>query len=452
MNEKEKNSELYNAAVIEKYLQGKLTSDEMHAIEKAALDDPFLADAIEGMNKALESRSSSSLDMDIAELRQRLKQRVTHNKNKIVPIASRRNWWQVAAVFFILTFSGMMTYYYIHNNSMERKTIAQEKNTAAQPLKDSANIETPQSKLTETDSMTFRNATAKKSKTKESVSDEKNIGPVQSKTDSMKMSAGAASAKDQREYKKEEPGAVKPKKDVSDVTDDVALAKNQPEPNKKVPSPAAENEDKSPAKASRSEYFAAPDKQNSFLGKVTDEHNKPIPAASVELKGKKIAVVTDNNGNFKLNTKDPDSIVVAKVTSIGYVTELADLNSNGSPNIIILREAKNNLQEVVTTGLGTRRKNNNKQQTTQDAAPVQGWDEYNKYLEKNKKPLQDSLGLKGPVVVSFSVNKKGALSVFVIEQSLGPNYDEEAIRLIREGPAWKLLKGKKATVTVIVTY
>lgn len=38
----------YTQADIERYLQGKMTNAEMHAIEKAALQDPFLADAIEG--------------------------------------------------------------------------------------------------------------------------------------------------------------------------------------------------------------------------------------------------------------------------------------------------------------------------------------------------------------------------------------------------------------------
>jgi len=44
----EKNIVNYTAADIEKYWKGKLSSAEMHAMEKAAMDDPFLADALEG--------------------------------------------------------------------------------------------------------------------------------------------------------------------------------------------------------------------------------------------------------------------------------------------------------------------------------------------------------------------------------------------------------------------
>ena len=37
---------------IEKYLKGEMTAAEMHALEKAALDDPFLAEALEGLEHA----------------------------------------------------------------------------------------------------------------------------------------------------------------------------------------------------------------------------------------------------------------------------------------------------------------------------------------------------------------------------------------------------------------
>jgi hypothetical protein len=40
----------YSAEDIERYLKGKMSAKEMHDMEKAALQDPFLADAIEGFS------------------------------------------------------------------------------------------------------------------------------------------------------------------------------------------------------------------------------------------------------------------------------------------------------------------------------------------------------------------------------------------------------------------
>ncbi|NJN42103.1 MAG: hypothetical protein HC811_07665 [Flammeovirgaceae bacterium] len=50
---------------IEKYKKGELTPEEMHALEKKALSDPFLADALDG----LEQISSQSFSDDVNEIR-----------------------------------------------------------------------------------------------------------------------------------------------------------------------------------------------------------------------------------------------------------------------------------------------------------------------------------------------------------------------------------------------
>lgn len=55
----------YTQADIERYIQGKMSNAEMYAIEKAALQDPFLADAIEGyeitnFDKAKEELATAS--------------------------------------------------------------------------------------------------------------------------------------------------------------------------------------------------------------------------------------------------------------------------------------------------------------------------------------------------------------------------------------------------------
>ena len=67
------------------------------------------------------------------------------------------------------------------------------------------------------------------------------------------------------------------------------------------------------------------------------------------------------------------------------------------------------------------------------------------YITKTK-------GLKGEVVVAFTVNKEGELSDFSIERSLSKWHDAEALRLVKEGPAWKLLRGKMARARVIVGF
>jgi hypothetical protein len=48
MTEHPKYNNEYTAKDIERYYTGKMSSLEMHQLEKAAMEDPFLADALEG--------------------------------------------------------------------------------------------------------------------------------------------------------------------------------------------------------------------------------------------------------------------------------------------------------------------------------------------------------------------------------------------------------------------
>src|SRR6185312_4660374 len=189
-------------------------------------------------------------------------------------------------------------------------------------------------------------------------------------------------------------------------------------------------------------------------GTVADSNGIPIPDATVMLKHSKKSVSTDINGMFKLRTELPDSNQDIVINSVGYRPESVVINpSENKERLIRLSPVSGNLSEVVVVGYGTRKKEVTEEEEAtsqlqkkpviQKAEPVAGWPAYHNYIDKNKKiNTIDSL-LKGIEIVSFIVNKNGELSSFKIEKSISPAHDARVIRLIREGPAWKLLKGKK---------
>ena len=51
----------YTLVDIEKYIQGKMSPAERHALEKAALQDLFLADALEGYTHSSPQQTASYL-------------------------------------------------------------------------------------------------------------------------------------------------------------------------------------------------------------------------------------------------------------------------------------------------------------------------------------------------------------------------------------------------------
>lgn len=76
--------------------------------------------------------------------------------------------------------------------------------------------------------------------------------------------------------------------------------------------------------------------------------------------------------------------------------------------------------------------------------PVNGMAALKKYIDQNKQvPFLKSV--QGKVKVIFTVGVDGSTWNYVIMQSVSPEFDQEAIRLLKEGPAWRpaLLHGQE---------
>lgn len=113
MPEAGKHNDHYSLEAIEAYLTGKLSPAEMHAMEKAALQDPFLADAIEGFREA-----------DLMVARRHLGDAGQHilaaaPQASVVMPARRNNFWRVAAAVILI--AGAATIALLINNSSKVK-------------------------------------------------------------------------------------------------------------------------------------------------------------------------------------------------------------------------------------------------------------------------------------------------------------------------------------------
>ncbi|SIT78442.1 SusC/RagA family TonB-linked outer membrane protein [Pontibacter indicus] len=90
----------------------------------------------------------------------------------------------------------------------------------------------------------------------------------------------------------------------------------------------------------------------SVQGKVTDEQGSGLPGASVAVKGTTNGTITDGNGNYKLEVRSSDDVLV--VSFIGYLAQELPVGSRDFINIQ-LQPNQNQLNEVVVTALGIER-------------------------------------------------------------------------------------------------
>src|SRR5215218_4089562 len=109
-------------------------------------------------------------------------------------------------------------------------------------------------------------------------------------------------------------------------------------------------------------------------GKVTDAQGRPVPFASVTIKGSNTGVAADENGNFSIQAS-PNSVLVFSAS--GY--QGSELNIGTQTAVTTLLSTQTSLNEVVVTALGIRRTRN---QTPYAAQQVTG-EEVNKTRNAN---------------------------------------------------------------------
>jgi hypothetical protein len=101
----------YSAIDFARYHSGTMSPDEMHALEKAALEDAFLADAFDGY------RYSKDAAKELGEMQARLDEKKKQQKVFSISSFSSGTWWKIAAMFIL--FAGAGYFFYASNSKQE---------------------------------------------------------------------------------------------------------------------------------------------------------------------------------------------------------------------------------------------------------------------------------------------------------------------------------------------
>ena len=83
-------------------------------------------------------------------------------------------------------------------------------------------------------------------------------------------------------------------------------------------------------------------------GQVRDEKGVPVPFATVKIKGSTTGVSADQNGNFKIDVKQGDVLVVSAASFEG-----AEVTVGSGSTVNVALKSSTALSEVVVTALGS---------------------------------------------------------------------------------------------------
>lgn len=404
---------------IEKYLKGELTPAERHALEKKALSDPFLADALEGA----EQIEASSFSNDVAELNKKF----TTQKGNSIWI-----WPMRIAAGVALVVASSYIIWLVLENQPESQQLALEKNERV----------IPQSSTT--DSIRTGDLDSQ-------IKEQPASGPTASEKDIASKSTYPSKA----EAKPTQPVITEP---IKESLPDAVIAEEAKAEDLKVTEAIAQtrvSEKESEELKVKTEdvqrakklSLAQDDKRRDanptagaaingttiIRGKVTSaEDGSPLPGINVIIKGSTIGTATDVAGNYQIEIQNPNPVL--QYSFIGLQSKEVVPGDRTEVDVSMSLDVTQ-LSEVVVTGYGG---SNSPAPTLDLAHPENGYRNFKQYLQQNVRyPEQAKVNkVEGRVTVEFTVEANGSLTNFKVIRGIGSGCDEELIRLIKEGTVW----------------
>lgn len=372
------------------YIRGARKGKEAHRLEKEAMRDPFLADALEGY-----SRVGNGADEQIEELRRRIRARAVRKRNHAVV-------WSIAASLLIGVCIG--SYFLFQEKPLsDEARMAMEQAVHPKPL--SVYEEEKKDELAE--------AVIKDS-----------VGPSKKLISESKKKKMLA------------PSSEVPQIMTQELMEEALEATIDDEPSamdKKMVMRASVANDSS--------FNAKVAVVGKVRGKVTDPSGEPLVGATVRVKGTNQGTISDENGDFTLKT---DGNRELSVDYIGYESVVLPVDTT-KDLLIAMNVDDATLDEVVVVGYGSQPKSSvtgaiMSLKMSGTPQPSIGRKAFRRYLKENLVHPSDKecARAKGKVILTFRVDKDGRPESISVKKGLCASADKEAIRLIEEGPDWTI--------------
>ncbi|SMC71771.1 carboxypeptidase-like regulatory domain-containing protein [Pedobacter africanus] len=436
------NKDWLDIGVLEDYLDGKLDAKTMNRVEREALEDPFVAEALAGLSES-PKRSLKSLSLLQKQLQERVAEQHTLKKTSVVTW-QRLSIAAAAAVMFI----AVSVMFWMRENNLRKElagstkkvdvTISAENSVMADtPIAVAA---APVPAIENTD----RNQVKEKEIEKAITAAKTNTYAARAKAESVIVQNRVAPAP-----------ATQQLNEVTVVGYGVQRKQNM---------------------TGSVSSFAASSLANVLSGRVVaQDDGKPLPGVSISMRGTNVGTVTDSNGEFKIIADTAVKAAILRANYIGFngAEMLAKANL---PVNIALSPNNQQLNEMVITGLykkkglatdsekvegalngkaaGIRiRGMSTIAKTTAKLAsnPVGGWDKLFDYIKANNAFAHEpQTGQE--VELSFKVDRKGNPADIRIIKGAELKYEQEAIRLLINGPKWEKPEKARERMTFTINF
>ncbi|MDX1939361.1 MAG: TonB family protein [Saprospiraceae bacterium] len=427
--------------LLQKWLDGSITWQEERELEQLAKDDPMLADALEG----LQIKPETDHVKNITNVKSRLRGRRERKRRGMIFYLPR----MAAAAAVILGLAFGIQYFLNDEIISSEKTTQDQEQGASNKLQEKeapiASLE--EQKIEEKQEIEEQEASSDKQQAVNNESD-----ALMEEEQATGNQQPVTSNKPPESFEKITSPTVAPKPDnpkkiaqadIPAIDTEGVLADGRVMTIDTAYPGALATERRSeiapPSVPDALKFNKATPPQRILRGKITDSMGEALIGASVIVKGTTTGTVSDVDGNFSI--KMPEGAEKLIVNYTGFQSE--EVSVNQADTIAVQLDASQMaLDEVVVTGHGTKKKRDQASSRISRALPEprDGFSRLERYIRKNLNyPIaaKDNQ-IEGNVMLTFQIQPNGTPSDFKVLQSLGYGCDEEAIRLLREGPKWAL--------------
>jgi len=413
------NNEWLDIDVLDDYLEGKLDASMMHKVERISLEDPFVAQALAGLTEAKKRTQTLSF------LQKQLQERIAEKpvERKMWRIASHR--LSIAATAAVLFLTVSVLFWMRENYRQQQAELAANK---------AKNIEVN----LKPDALAMASAdTLPKTKT-ETLVDPKKVEQVLDKTVSKGSQIIAknnfqpelAAQSLELQQKENTQARIKSKLNGEQV---LMIAPSTSAPSSPVQALDSKVDDIQIQTSNAKVY----------KGLILDINGKPIPGAEIKMVGNDLRAITNISGEFSLPANKEGEKATLEVGSIGYAKKNVEVKANEKVNVqleekssalsevIVVKGAENTFKDSLTDKLNGKTAES---YSITKNYPDGGWPAYEDYLKQNNKLFANGDKL---VRLSFIIKENGSLADIKVLKGQTKEMNDEAVRLLKEGPKWQ---------------
>ncbi len=177
-------------------------------------------------------------------------------------------------------------------------------------------------------------------------------------------------------------------------------------------------------------------------GQITTDGGVPVAGATVTLRatGRKVSAGADGWYTIEVPIGGDGTM---DVEAPGFVQRTTRANADGQANVQLSTAEAVAVRSLASAAAAERRTKIVRPE------PAGGYGKYSSYIAGAAKLTTEGrkADVRGNVQVEFQVNTDGTLSNFRVVQGLGYGCDEEAVRVIQDGPQWVPGKSNDEPVT-----